>query len=448
MKQILIMTILLLSSLSSFSQENSMSFNLEEAIAFALTNNRTAKNAQLDIESAEKQKWETTTIGLPQISATVDYQNFLKQQISLIPSEFFGGAPGEFTEVVFGTKQNINATATLRQLIFDGSYIVGLQSAKVFLEISKNAKEKTDLEVRKAVINSYVNVLLAEESVKITENNKAILDKNLNETQKIYENGLTEEEDVEQLQITLLQIENTLNNTIRLREIAYKLFNITIGLDIIKTVILSDNIETLVLQNIKLELLNVNDNVENNIDFKIAANDKKAKELFVKLEKSKALPKLSGFVNGGYLGNNNEFSFLDQNQEWFGFSLVGVSLEIPIFSSLGRTAATQRAKIDLKKSENQLTETEQNLKFQIASAKSNYEFAIASYQTSKQNLTLAGRIEKKNETKFFEGISTSFDLRQAQTQLYNAQRDYLQAMLNVINNKTELETVLNQISIN
>ncbi len=448
MKQILIMTILLLYSLSSFSQQNSMNFSLEEAIAYALANNRISKNAQLDIESAEKQKWETTTIGLPQINATVDYQNFLKQQISLIPAEFFGGAPGEFTEVIFGTKQNINATATLRQLIFDGSYIVGLQSAKVFLEISKNAKEKTDLDVRKDVINSYVNVLLAEESVKITENNKAVLDKNLNETQKIYENGLTEEEDVEQLQITLLQIENTLNNTIRLREIAYKLFNVTIGLDIINTVTLSDNIENLVEQNIKLELLNANDNVENNIDYKIAANDKKAKELFVKLEKSKALPVLSGFVNGGYLGNSNEFSFLNQNQDWFGFSLVGISLEIPIFSSLGRSAATQRAKIDLKKSENQLTETEQNLKFQIASAKSNYEFVIASYQTSKKNLTLAGSIEKKNQTKFFEGISTSFDLRQAQTQLYNAQFEYLEAMLNVINVKTELETVLNQISIN
>ena len=134
-----------------------------------------------DIEAANKQKWETIATGLPQIDASIDYQNFLKQQVSLIPAEFFGGNPGEFAEIIFGTKQTVNATATLTQIIFDGSYLVGLQSAKVFLEISKNAKEKTDLEVRKAVINAYGNVLLAEESVTILERNKDVLQKNLNE---------------------------------------------------------------------------------------------------------------------------------------------------------------------------------------------------------------------------------------------------------------------------
>jgi len=446
MKQLLIMIIMLLSCFNSFSQENISSFSLNEAIEYALKNNRTAKNAQLDIEAAEKQKWETTTIGLPQISAKVDYQNFLKQQISLIPAEFFGGAEGDFAEVTFGTKQNINATAKLDQLIFDGSYLVGLQSAKVFLEISKNAKEKTDLEIRKSVINAYGNVLLSEESIKITENNKIVLEKNLNETLKIYENGLTEEENVEQLQITLLQLENNLNNAIRLRDIAYKMLNITMGLELSKNTSLTDNLEILASQNIKLELLDANDDVENNIDFKIATNDRKSKELLLKLEKSKALPRLSAFINGGYTGNNNEFNFLQNNQQWFGSSLVGISLDVPIFSSFGRSAASQRAKINLKKAEYQLTETEQQLKFQVASAKSNYQFAIEAYRTNKQNLALAERIEQKNQIKFFEGISSSFDLRQAQTQLYTAQQEYLRAMLNVINNKTELETVLNNIS--
>ena len=442
MKHLLIMIMLLISFTSS-SQESSLKFSLEEAIQYALENNRAVKNAQLDIEAAEKQKWETTATGLPQISAKIDYQNFLKQQISLIPAEFFGGTEGDFAEVTFGTKQNINATAKLDQLIFDGSYLVGLQSAKVFLEISKNSKEKTDLEIRKSVINAYGNVLLSDESVKITENNKIILEKNLNETQKIYENGLTEEENVEQLQITLLQLENNLNNATRLREIAYKMLNITMGLELNKNIILTDNLEILASQNIKLELLDANDDVENNIDFKIATNDKKSKELLLKLERSKALPKLSAFINGGYTGNNNEFDFLKNNQQWFGSSLVGVSLDIPIFSSFGRSSASQRAKINLKKAQNQLTETEQQLKFQVASAKSNYQFAIESYRTNKQNLALAERIEKKNQIKYFEGISSSFDLRQAQTQLYTAQQEYLLAMLNVINNKTELETVLN-----
>jgi len=142
------------------------------------------------------------------------------------------------------------------------------------------------------------------------------------------------------------------------------------------------------------------------------------------------------------------FDFLYKDQKCFGSSLLGVSMIIPIFSSLGRSAATQRAKINLEKSKNDLTETEQKLKLQIAQAKSNYQFSIEDYENKKQNLSLAERIEQKNETKFFEGIASSFELRQAQTQLYASQQDYLQAMLDVITNKAELETLLNNVSIN
>ncbi|MCB0444105.1 MAG: TolC family protein, partial [Gelidibacter sp.] len=420
----------------------------QEAIDFALQNNRTAKNAALDIEAAKQQKWETTSTGLPQISATVDYQNFLKQQVSLIPAEFFGGNPGEFAEVAFGTKQSINATATLRQKLFDGSYLVGLQSAKVYLQISKNAKTKTDLEVRKAVINAYGNVLLAEESVKILQDNVKVLKENLNETTKIYENGLTEQENVEQLQITLSSIESALNNTTRLKTLAYQMLNITLGLDVYSTTILTDNLESLTAQNISLELLETDANVKNSVDYLIAENDKTSKELLLKLEKSKALPTLNAFINGGYTANSNTFTFADKDQKWFGSSLFGVGLNIPIFSSLGRSAATQRAKINLEKAKDDLIETEQKLQLQIAAAKSDYQFAIEDYDNKKQNLQLAERIEQKNQTKFFEGISSSFDLRQAQTQLYSAQQDYLQAMLDVINKKADLETLLNSININ
>jgi len=448
MKQLLIMIIMLLISFTSLSQEGQSSFSLEEAIQYAIENNRAAKNAQRDIEAAKKQKWETTATGLPQLSATVDYQNFLKQQISLIPAEFFGGTQGEFAEVVFGTKQNINATATLNQLLFDGSYIVALQSSKVFLDISKNAKEKTDLEVRKSVINAYGNVLLAEESIKILNRNKLTLEKNIYETQKIYENGLEEEESVEQLQITLLGIESNLKNSIRLKEISYKMLNLTLGVDIQEKVILKDDLPALTAKNINLNLMNTTLNLENNIDFKIAKNNEKSQELLLKYEKTKALPTLSAFINGGYTGNSDNFDFLKSDQQWFGSSLVGVSLNVPIFSSLGRSAKTQRAKIDYEKAKTELTETEQQLKLQTANAKSNYQFAIEQYQTAKKNLDLSERIERKNQTKFFEGISSSFELRQAQTQLYTAQQEYLQAMLNVITNKTELETVLNQISKN
>ena len=441
----LILTICFLTIISSYGQEEEKTtFTLDEAVAYAIEHNYQSINANRDIDAAKKRKWETTTIGLPQINAAVDYQNFIEQPVSLIPAEFFGGNPGEFAEVVFGTKQTVNATATLQQLIFDGSYLVGLQSAKVYLQISENAKEKTDQEVRKAVISAYGNVLLAEESVKILEDNVENLERNLFETQKIFENGLTEEENVEQLQITLQSLKNNLNQTKRARNISYRLLNFTMGRPIEAQLNLRDQLEGLTLSYLDLSLLTKNFSVENNIDYRIAKNNERSQELLLKLEKSKALPTLNAFINGGYAGNNNEFGFLDSDQVWFGSSLFGVSLNVPLFSSGARSARTQQAKIALEQAKTDLTETEQKLQLDIANAKINYQTTIDNYEIAKSNLGLAERIEQKNQVKFFEGITTSFDLRQAQLQLYSSQQELLQAMVDVINQKTTLETLLNE----
>jgi outer membrane protein TolC len=426
------------------AQNETKQFSLQEAIDYALAHNTSANGAALDIEAAKKQKWETIATGLPQIDGSIDYQKFLKQQVTVIPSDF-SNPNSELVPVIFGTEQNVNASATLSQLIFDGSYIVGLQSAKVFLEISKNAKAKTDLEVRKAVINAYGNVLLAEKSVAILEKNKAVLEKNLKEITKIYENGLEEEESVEQLQITLSGIESNLNNGQRLKNVSYQMLNLTIGRAIDLDLELTEDLESLTAKNIDLNFASTSFPVNTTVDYRIAENDKISKELLVKLERSRALPSVGAFLSGGYTSFSNNFDFLNADQDYFGFALLGASIKIPIFGSGLKSARTQRAKINLEKSIAELNETEQRLKLQITSAKSDYQFAIEDYNNKKQNLNLAERIEQKNQTKFFEGISSSFELRQAQTQLYSAQQELLQAMLNVINSKTALETISNSI---
>nr|WP_321245361.1 TolC family protein [uncultured Psychroserpens sp.] len=435
MRQISLMLLLLCFSFG-FTQNQPSSFSLQEAIDYALENNRQAKNAGRDIDAAKKQKWETIATGLPQIDGQISYVNNIEQQFPGI--DFNGDGL-----VDIGAKQSLTPSVRLNQLLFDGSYLVGLQSAKVFLEISKNAKIKTDLEVRKVVINAYGNVLLAEESVQILQRNIDVLKKNLNEITKIYENGLDEEESVEQLQITLTSVKSSLNNTERLKNIAYQMLNISLGLDLNNQTVLSDTLETLAIINMQLGLLESSNDVENTIDYKIADNNKVSKELLVKLEQSRALPTVSGFVTASYIGNNDKFRFLNNTQAWAGTAAFGFNIDIPIFGSGLKSARTQRAKIDLEKAEDDLIETEQNLKLQIASAKSNFKFAVEDYENKKKNLALAERIESKNQTKFFEGIASSFELRQAQTQLYAAQQELLQAMLDVINSKADLETVLN-----
>ncbi len=424
-------------------QEQSHSFTLEEAIEFALQNNYSSINADRDIEDAEKQKWETIASGLPQVDGDISYQNQLKQQVTLLPAEIVGGDPGTYIPVTFGQSQSASASATLRQQIFDGSYIVGVQATKTFLEYSANNKEKTDLDVRKSVVLAYGNVLLAKETVSILEKNQTTLDKNLTETQKIYENGLGDEESVEQLQITLASIENQLKNARRFEDITVQTLNLVMGREISSPIHLEENLDQLLQQQLDLGIMQEEFHMDNNVDYKIATNLNQQRFLELKLAKSYNLPTLNAFINYGASAYSNNLNFFSNDQKWYDSSILGLDLRIPLFSSLGRNATIQRAKIALDKAKTQLTEAEQNIRLQLERAQSDYLFSIENYNTSKDNLGLAERIETKNETKYFEGLASSFDLRQAQTQLYSAQQEYLQSMVDVINKKTELETILN-----
>ncbi|WP_298793245.1 TolC family protein [uncultured Allomuricauda sp.] len=439
-----LISLLVLMSWFSHAQDSTNSYSLDEAIIYALEHNYSAINANRDIVDAQKQKWETIATGLPQISGAINYQNQLKQPVSQIPAEFFGGEPGTFQEVVFGQAQSATATATLEQQIFDGSYIVGVQATKAFLSFSQNNKEKTELDVRKAVAEAYGNVLLAQESVLIAENNKATLEKNLYETKRIYENGLGDEESVDQLQITLSSIENQLKNAKRLEKITLQMLNLTMGLPIEAPTVLTENLDDLTQKQIDFGLLDSEFKMENNVDYKLALNLNEQRYFEHKLAKSRALPTLNAFVNYGGNSFSDSFNFLSSGQQWFGSSVLGFNLNVPIFSSLGRSASTQRAKIALEKAKTQLTEAEEQIRLQLESAKSDYILSIEEYGTSKENLRLAERIENKNQIKYSEGLATSFELRQAQTQLYSTQQEYLQSMVDVINRKTNLETILNQ----
>ena len=442
-KKYLIFSFILFTFVGFSQEQKEYRFSLEEAVIFALDSNYTSINARRDIAKALKQKWETTAQGLPQIDGNISYQNNLKQPITLIPAEFGGGEPGTFTPITFGTKQNANAVATLNQLIFDGSYLVGLKAAKAFLRFSENANEKTRLEVRKGVINAYGSVLLAQELIDIFEKNKSNLDQNLFETRKIFENGLTEEESVEQLEITLLDIETQLTNVRRSKTIAKQLLNLALGIDVETPIVLTDDLDKLVDENISLALLDASLNIEDNVDYKIANNLTEQRYFEMRLEKSKFLPRLTAFMNYGTSANSDDFTFFNGDQKWFQSSVLGFSLNVPIFSSGMRSARTQRAEIALDQAKTDFEQSKNEIKLDLTSARSNYQYAIEKYENSKKNLQLSERIENKNQIKFGEGLSTSFDLRQAQIQLYTAQQQYFQSMLDVINEKANLETVLN-----
>lgn len=427
--------------ISAQEGKKTYSFSLQEAINHAIEYNYSSINSGRDIEAAKKRKWETTAAGLPQINAFVDYQNNFVLQKSVLPAEIVGGNPGEFVELAFGTKQNMNSRATLSQLIFDGSYIVALQASKTYLEFFENSKRKTDIDVKEMIINSYGNVLLAEETIAILEKNKSSLDKTLFETTQTYENGLAEEESVEQLKINLSAIVSNLNYSKRLKDIAYKMLKINLGIEIEDEITLTDKLESLSISNLDLAITNTEFSAEDNINYSLKSNFVEQRNLELKLERSKYLPSLGANVNFGYNAFSNEFTFVNQDQKWLNYSNVGLNLNIPIFSSFARSARTQQAKIALEIAKTELTEVEQTLKLEYQSAKNKFEFDVEQYMTTKENLRLSERIERKQQIKFTEGLSTSFEFTEAQRQLYTSQQDYLQAMVNIINSRAALEKI-------
>ena len=439
MKQKLVLFFVIIWGLGLHAQEKSMRISLDEAIAFAIENSYNTKASKNGISSAKETVRETSASGLPQINASFDYQNFLKQPVSL--ADFNDDGIDE--QFVFGKKQNLSASVTLSQLIFDGSYLVALQASKAYLKISEQANEKTEILTREAVVNAYGAVLVAEKSLLILAGNVNILEKNLHDAQKIYENGFNEQEDVEQLEITLGTLKNQRNNLEKMKGIAYQMLNLALGNSINTVLVLTDSLDTLATTNIDLGLLSETFNFSNHIDFKIAENDRESKRLLMQLERSKALPSLSAFVNYGNQAFSDSFSFFNRSQQWFDSSLLGVSLKVPIFSSFSRKARTAQARIALETSDIRLEETKQRLSLMAQKAKNEYQLSVENYTTAKRNVQLSERIEKKQRIKFFEGISSSFDLLQAQNQLYTQQQNYVQSMLDVIAKKVALENALN-----
>jgi outer membrane protein TolC len=425
------------------AQQSSYSLSLEQAIALAQDSSYASLNARREMTRALKKKWETTATGLPQINGSISYNNNIKQPVTLIPGEITGGAPGSFTPVIFGTEQNATAQATLEQLIFDGSYLVGLQAAKTFLDFSKNAYEKTQIEVEKSVVNAYGSAKMAEALVSVFDNNYKTLKKSYDELQIVYENGLTELEALEQLEITLLEVKGYLDNAQRSQRLALHLLRATLGLPLATELILTDELDTLILRAGEEINPDITLDLQKQIDVRIAENYTEQRRLEWQLERSRVLPSLSAFANYSTQAFSNDFTFTDNTQQWFQSSILGIRMEVPIFSSGFRSARSSQAKIAWDQAKTEFEQTKQATQIAFENALSDFNLSKDNFDNASKSLNLAERVASKNQIKFDQGIASSFDLYQAQAQFYRAQQNYYTSLLALLNAKTVLETFIN-----
>ena len=426
-----------------YSQSEVVSLSIEDAVKYGIENNRNLKNAEREIQMAYQERWKTIAIGLPNVSLDLNYLNNLELPTSLIPAEFFGGNKGDFSEIQFGTEQTAIGSVRMEQLLFDGSWLVGLEYSKIFLATSENFYEKTLLEVREGIVKLYSLVATLNEGISLLENNLENFKKDLNEVNELYKNVFQEEENVEQIRITLAQAELSLLQAIKTRDNQINLLKLVLGININDELVLVTSLDDFIGNNVVFGNSFEDFDTDKNVDIKISQNMFDTKRIEYKLEKSKQLPKISGFVSGTYTGYNNEFNFTDKSQSWFGSSVVGVNLEIPLFNANRMNVSSQKAKIAMEQARANLEEQEEKTQAEVIQKLNDYQLANKSLSVNEQNMNLAISIEDKNSIKFFEGLVSSFELRQAQIQLLDSQQKYLNSVIELISIKTELETLYN-----
>ena len=275
------------------------------------------------------------------------------------------------------------------------------------------------------------------------QKNKENLTNNLNEITLLFRNGFEEEESVEQLRLTLSGIETQLRYAQNNEIITLNMLKLLMGFPVESPLKLLDNLEAFTRNGLFEQEFKSDLNLANNVDIKIATTQFISESLLYRYEKSKNLPRLTAFINGNYTGNSETFSFTNSDQKWFGAALLGINLQVPIFSSFKRRAQSQKAKIAVDQAETILEETQERISIEVQAAVNDYELAVETYFRNIENLALASRIEQKNQSKYFEGMASTLELRQAQLQLYSAQNSYISSIQNVIQKKLNLEILLN-----
>jgi outer membrane protein len=421
-------------------------FTLADAFRYADKNSYLLETSQLEIEKARKQIQEITAIGLPQISAGADYNYSPQIPQQPVPAIFFDpNAPeGEFITVGFGVAHSSTASLKLNQLIFDGTYLLARQGSILFKEIKQDELTKSRAEVRDAVAKSYFNVQLAVEAQKVLEDNIESLSKNLKDVKALYESGFVEEQDAEQLEYLVNGLKLDVDNAKRNKILAEKVFKFTIGMPLDSGVILSQSLEDLYFQNVTGQSITAQAfDLTKHIEYQIVENQEVGASLQLKRTQWAYAPTINGFVTHSQSNYNDEnFNLVDFNSYWIPATIMGFSVNLPLFTSMARPARVAQARIDLQEVQIAKEQVGESLLLEYEQAKSDYIYALERVQNENRNKEITKRIRDKTLIKFSEGISSSLDVTQAQNQYLNTESNFLSAALGLLNAKSRLDKVL------
>lgn len=418
------------------------SYSLLEAQQYAIEHAYSVQNKSLEVEKSKRILMENIARGFPQVFASADWTQNINLQTFVV-----AGSDGTLQPLTFGTPYTAQAAVSAEQLIFDGSYIIAVLGSQVLKENSMNELEKSTIDIRQQVASAYHLVLISKKSLQITEDNLVFITKNYEESKKMFEVGLMEEQDVDQFELIKSNLINQKEYATKQINIAEMLLKFQMGLDVNSAIELSDALESLmVFSQDGGSLLTESFSVDQNIDYRILETQQQGQNLNLKNENIAFLPKLKFKYYYGhniFSANANVFSGeqgvgrADNVMQNFGFNL-----SVPIITGGSRIARIQQAKIQVDQISVAKKQLEDNLKLEYATAKAEYEYALQSYNTQLRNAEISKKIRDTNAKKFSEGIISSLDFTQAENQYQDALRGALNAANNVLDKKVKLEKII------
>ncbi len=439
----LIMSLLLASNLS-FSQQN---FSIREAVDYAVKNHVNIRNAQLDILNAEARVNEIKGIGLPQINGNFGYTNNLIIQKVFIPAKIFNpnAAEGEVTAAEFGVRNAGQAGIGLSQILFDGSYLLGLKAADVYKELSKKALVQTKQQSAENVTKAYYSILVNEERLKLLSLNIGRLDSLLRDTKAMNVQGFVEKIDVQRLEVQRSNLKIETQNVERLQDLSYYLLKFQMGKKTTDIVVLTD----------KLSDVNVNELVpENEVDLKytnrieysILQTQDRLAQLDLKNQKVAKLPRV--VLNGNYNYSAGRPQFFDLvTQPWFNAASLGLAVQIPIFDGFQRKNKIIQSQNNLQKVKNGYELLENSIDLQVKQGQITLKNAYETLQEQKANMDLAQEIVRVSKIKYKEGVGSNLEVVTAEISLKESQTNYFTTFYNALIAKVDLDKALGKLYV-
>lgn len=415
------------------------SFSVEEAVKYALTNSSVAKNAALDEQSARAKVREITTIGFPQVNASYNVSNnYIIQSVIIPDGAAFGGTPGEPLALKFQPQYGGQAVLSINQLIFDGSYIVGLQAAQTYRELAMRASDISRTQVIYNVKAAYYGVLIAREKKQAFDVSLARLDSTLIEMRVQLANGFIEKLVVDRTQLQRNNVLTERDNADRAAEIALALLKFQMNYPAKESIELRDQLSQVILNN---DVLNNAATDYNKVpEFKLILTQKRAAELELKNVRAGYLPSLGAQATRGALAGANSFDrVLNPSGDWYAFGAIGLSIQVPIFDSFNKRFQAQQKKINVLKVENGIQDMKRVIDLNIEQANINLQNAIASAENQNDNVSLAKEVLEISRKKYDAGVGSNLEVISAESDFRQAQTNYFAAVFSLLVAKLDLE---------